>query len=92
MGMREIAPFGVRMPPELKARIEAEARANGRSMNTEVVARLWESLQEPRKLTAMHPEPPAYMANGLSESEKLLLQLFRRMSPEKQLALLALFK
>jgi hypothetical protein len=33
-------PFGLRMPPELKASVEASARGNNRSMNAEIVARL----------------------------------------------------
>ncbi len=35
-----ITPFGLRMQPTLKARIEADARANNRSLNAEIVARL----------------------------------------------------
>lgn len=35
-----IAPFGLRMQPDLKARIEESARKNERSMNAEIVARL----------------------------------------------------
>ena len=35
-----IAPYGLRMPDDLKARIQAAADANNRSMNSEIVARL----------------------------------------------------
>lgn len=38
-----IAPFGVRMQPELKARLEAAAKETGRSMNAEIIARLEQS-------------------------------------------------
>lgn len=38
-----IAPFGLRMLPALKERLEAAAKASGRSMNAEVVARLQDS-------------------------------------------------
>lgn len=48
---RDIVPLGLRMPPELKERIESEAKKNGRSMNAEIVARLQESL-EPQQDTA----------------------------------------
>jgi len=34
----------IRLSPELKDRVEAESRANGRSMNSEIVARLEKSL------------------------------------------------
>lgn len=37
-----IAPYGLRMPPELKERVEAAAKANNRSMNAEIVATLEE--------------------------------------------------
>lgn len=34
---RDIAPFGLRMPPDLKARIKQSADYNGRSMNAEIL-------------------------------------------------------
>lgn len=49
---RDIAPFGVRMPTELKALVEAAAAANGRSINAEVVARLQESFTAPTLASA----------------------------------------
>lgn len=33
-------PYGLRMPPDLKARVKAAADANNRSMNAEIVATL----------------------------------------------------
>ncbi|WP_418458392.1 Arc family DNA-binding protein [Citrobacter braakii] len=36
-GASLIAPFGLRMPEELKEKIAERARANGRSMNAEIV-------------------------------------------------------
>lgn len=36
----QLAPFGLRMLPELKEQIEAAAKASGRSMNAEIVNRL----------------------------------------------------
>jgi DNA repair exonuclease SbcCD ATPase subunit len=46
--MANIAPFGLRMQPELKARVEAEARQNNRSVNAEIVQRL-ETFEELEK-------------------------------------------
>lgn len=40
-------PYGLRMPPDLKARVKAAAEANNRSMNAEIVARLEKSLDGP---------------------------------------------
>lgn len=42
-----IAPYGLRMPPELKARIEAAAQAHDRSLHTEIVAALEEKFPPP---------------------------------------------
>ena len=41
-----IAPFGARMQPHLKARLEGAATASGRSLNAEIVDRLVRSLDE----------------------------------------------
>ena len=35
-----ITPFGLRLQPELKRRVEEAARANARSLNSEIAARL----------------------------------------------------
>ena len=40
---RDIAPFGVRMPPDLKSRVETAANKSGRSINAEIVTRLQQS-------------------------------------------------
>ena len=41
--MRNINPFGLRLQPELKARLEEAANENKRSLNAEITARLEES-------------------------------------------------
>lgn len=38
--IRDIAPVGLRLPSDLKVRIRAAAKENGRSINAEIVARL----------------------------------------------------
>ncbi|MGB3831196.1 MAG: Arc family DNA-binding protein [Mesorhizobium sp.] len=38
--MANIAPFGLRMQPDLKSRVEEAAKANNRSLNAEIVDRL----------------------------------------------------
>lgn len=40
-----IAPLGLRLMPELRLQIEGAARANGRSLNAEVTARLQTSFE-----------------------------------------------
>jgi predicted HicB family RNase H-like nuclease len=44
MKTSEIAPFGVRMPELLKEKLKALADTNRRSLNSEVVRRLEESI------------------------------------------------
>ncbi|MBU3825181.1 MAG: Arc family DNA-binding protein [Candidatus Oceanisphaera merdipullorum] len=48
MQVREIKPFGIRMQPELKELLQKLARENGRSLNSEVVQRLKESIKSER--------------------------------------------
>ena len=43
---RDISPFGVRMPVDLKAKIDQAAKQNGRSLNAEIVDRLQRSFYE----------------------------------------------
>lgn len=40
---RDITPFGLRMPPDLKKKVEASAKREGRSLNAEICARLLSS-------------------------------------------------
>jgi Arc-like DNA binding domain len=42
----DIPPFGLRLPRTLKDRVEASARANSRSLNAEITARLEQSFGE----------------------------------------------
>jgi len=44
--MSAIVPYGLRMPPDLKGKLEEAARSSGRSLNTEIVARLEQSIQD----------------------------------------------
>lgn len=50
--MANITPFGLRMQPDLKARIEEAARANNRSLNAEIVDRLEASL-DPKSMMVL---------------------------------------
>lgn len=53
---RDIVPLGLRMPPEVKEQIEAAAKANGRSMNAEIVARLQASFEASQRSDAVSLE------------------------------------
>lgn len=96
--MREIAPFGIRMPADLKAELLHQAQVAGRSLNQELVMRLRASLTASAQRAAQNgytvSEPtqaPCYAA-ATTEAERALLQEFRSLSTQKQLALLALLK
>lgn len=57
-GASHIAPLGVRLPDDLKQKIQERARRNGRSMNSEIVQILEDALHvdaglsPPQKLDA----------------------------------------
>lgn len=99
--MRDVPPTGVRLAPELKAALAREATINGRTLHAEILLRLMASLKQdfvPTKLgrpsaPLMAQEDQAvYSVSDLSDTDRAMLGVFRRMPPEKQLALLSLFK
>lgn len=64
-GASQIAPLGVRIPDELKEKIQARARKNSRSMNSEIVHILESAF------TNEDPEPQKQLSL-LQIQEKLL--------------------
>ena len=66
-----IAPFGLRMQPELKQKLEDSARANNRSMNAELVARLEASFVTHE---GMNTELHALFFDLLKQTEARLMQ------------------
>jgi hypothetical protein len=81
----QIAPFGLRMLPELREKIEAAARESGRSMNAEIVARLESSLDGSAGASAdqivKEMEFVRHMyereSKALSATQKLLAELLK---------------
>lgn len=67
--MANIPPYGLRMQPKLKALIEEEARKNQRSLNSEIVNRLWESLDA--RDTQPLKEEMATMSLALEDAEEI---------------------
>jgi hypothetical protein len=43
---KRIPPFGLRLPPDLKEKVQAAAKANNRSMNAEIAVRLERTFHE----------------------------------------------
>lgn len=82
------------MPPELKDRLHNAASINGRSLNMEIIQRLLDSLEskgKPLIESGVRQERAEY-GPPLNDLEKSILAVFRRLPPEKQLALISLFK
>lgn len=77
--------FVVRFPCGMRAEVSEAARVSHRSMNAEIIARLQHSLSNwPEAL----PQGSSAVPEG--NEEAYLLERFRRLSPAKQQALLAL--
>jgi hypothetical protein len=96
--------FVVRLPPGMRRRIADAARCYRRSMNSEIVARLEQSLDsgdapypvtEPVPAATVHDAPVAEAPKtgvlpSEADQEDQLLSAFRNLSPERRRALLAL--
>lgn len=91
--VRDLPPTAVRLSPELRHQLAREANINGRSLHAEIVHRLRQSVEPGGGAAAAHMAGESRAAYGEhSDSERALLTLFKRLSPEKQLALLSLLK
>lgn len=84
------------MQPALKDALAAAARKNGRSLNAEVVLRLEQSFQQPEPgpySPGVEQSAPPYAVRGtLTQCQEMMLGIFDAFPPEKQLALISLFK
>lgn len=80
--------FVVRLPEGMRDRIAEVARAQHRSMNSEIIARLESSLQQDGKLA--HSDGLSLDSPELSQYERELLMRFRQLAQRQQNALLAL--
>jgi len=92
----DVAPTGVRLPPDLRDRLLKEAATNSRSLSQEITQRLKASFG-PVDGPMLHFTVNDYNAAtrtlpNFGESHRLLLSLFEAMPPDKQLALLTLLK
>lgn len=85
---RDINPFGLRMPPDLKKRIERSAKTNRRSMNAELVLRLQDSVErEPLFVPDVQETAASY---ALTQDQSALLSVYNSLSPRRRRALLEL--
>lgn len=93
---RDITPYGLRIPPELKERLQEESIANGRSLNAELLDRLRRTIEQ-QDLIARNGYANVQDSLGApsaarTDAERAILAVFRGLPHEKQLALLSLFK
>ncbi|AUU38622.1 Arc family DNA-binding protein [Proteus mirabilis] len=84
-GMRNIAPFGLRMPDELKEKIQERAKANGRSMNSEIIQMLQYAIDEAEHMDRIVANADADMERdptlGMSVKEKI--EYYKNIDPAK---------
>jgi hypothetical protein len=99
---RDLQPTVLRIDPALRHRLMRDAIAHGRSLNKEIELLLKAAIEQidGAGYSTSQPTPP-YVAREpevvsggreLSALQLSMLELFDRLPPEKQLALLSLFK
>ncbi|HHS9775517.1 TPA: Arc family DNA-binding protein [Raoultella ornithinolytica] len=72
-GASLIAPLGVRIPDELKEKIQAQAKENGRSMNAEILYMLENSLSEsPDQEVGKLHEQVMHLSSMLEMKEQII--------------------
>ncbi len=80
--------FVVRLPNGMRDRIAEVARTQHRSMNSEIIARLENSLQNDG--LQLHPDNLRLDSPEISQYERELLMRFRQLAQRQQNALLSL--
>ena len=87
--------FLLALPDPLRADLERAAFVHRRSLTAEVVIRLERSVSGELPAVKKARDPARAEERNpfsLTETEEAMLEAFRAMAPEKQLALLSLFK
>ena len=89
----EVTNVLIRMPVDLKGRLQREAFVNGRKLTGEVNVRLEKSLEQtkPALVTVLQTNEKG-PASALSDTDRAMLEVFRKLPPKRQLALLSLFE
>ncbi len=80
-GMRSIAPFGVRMPDDLKDNLTVRAAQNGRSLNSEIVMILQDAIDSAAALPKSSVEHMA--AIQAEEFKRVVYEQLVKMYEEK---------
>lgn len=80
-GMRNIAPYGVRIPDELKDSLTVRAAQNGRSLNSEIVMILQAAIDSASALPKSSAEHMAAMQ--AEEFKRVVYEQLVKMYEEK---------
>lgn len=93
---RNISPFGLRMPRELREELQNLASSNGRSLNAEIVFLLSDIVRTRDRAVVSHAEDSApsrshsIVIDKYPEYERTFLEVVRTLSARKRDALLVL--
>ncbi len=68
-GASQIAPFGLRMPEELKEAIAERAKRNGRSMNAEIVQILSDVIEDVLSTPEAHNNEVKFKINSVTSED-----------------------
>lgn len=88
----------IRLPSSLKAALQREAFINKRTITAETNLRLQRSFSAPPPSYTAPNTPTVHVTNdhgpagALADTDRAMLEIFRKMPVEKQLALLSLFR
>lgn len=95
---QEVEKFVVRLPKGMRAKIAEVSRLSHRSMNSEIIARLEESLEKSGHGLDSGTSGPMLRAVGgqneisAAQQERELIARFRNLSPAKRAALMELVR
>ncbi|MGE0350935.1 hypothetical protein [Hydrogenophaga sp.] len=99
---RDVHPTVLRLPPEMRNELVRIANGKGVSLSKEITERLRNGLvhgvnthltpEQAVVVLAAHARNEAQEAELLTELDRAMLAVFRKMPVEKQLALLSLFR
>jgi hypothetical protein len=104
---RDVQPTALRLHPDLRDKLVKIALRNGRSLSKEIAVRLQASFDQEKKspdfivhtstgetqfLETKEPRAPYNVSVDTTDLDRAMLAVFRSLPPEKQLALLSLFK
>lgn len=85
--------YPLRLPADLRDRLDAAAAASGRSRHAEILARLKDSFEIGQKgATRLVAKDIQAEYKVVSDAETQMLSIFRKWPPDKQLSFLVLFR